>query len=66
MWQIRTAIRGIKEILKESSDFIAINSNEGTDWELYLHVRCLVTNATNYDVLIGQETMFPLGFMIDN
>jgi len=25
-----------------------------------------VTNATNYDVLIGQKALFPLGFTIDN
>ncbi len=29
-------------------------------------VRCLVTNATSYDVFIGQEAPFPPGFTIDN
>ncbi len=31
-----------------------------------MQVRCLVTNATSYNVLIGQEALFPLGFTIDN
>jgi hypothetical protein len=29
-------------------------------------VRCLVTNVTNYVVLIGQEALFPSSFIIDN
>ncbi len=45
---------------------IALNFNEGTNHVFYLQVRCLVTNATNYDVFIGQEALFPLGFTIDN
>jgi hypothetical protein len=45
---------------------IALNFNEHIDWELCLQVRCLVTNATSYDVFIRQEARFPLGFKIDN
>ncbi len=66
MWQIRIASGSIKEVLWKSSDLITLNFNEGTDQELWLQVRCLVTNATSYDVLIGQEAMFPPGFTIDN
>jgi len=64
MWQIRIA--SVKEVLGESSDFITLNSNESTSQEFCLQVRCLVTNATSYNVFIGQEAMFPLGFIIDN
>jgi hypothetical protein len=56
----------VKEVLGESSDFITLNFNEGTDHELCLQVKCLVTNATNYNVFIGQEALFSLGFTIDN
>ncbi len=49
-----------------SSDLIALNFNEGIDQELCLQVKCLITNATSYNVLIGQKAMFPLGFIIDN
>ncbi len=66
MWQIRTASGSVEEVLGERSDFIALNFNEGTDQELYLQVKCLVTNATSYNVFIGQEALFPLGFTIDN
>jgi len=66
MWQIRTANGSVEEVLKESSDLISLKFNEGTDQELCLQVRCLVTNATSYDVLIGQEALFPPGFTIDN
>jgi hypothetical protein len=66
MWQIRTTNGSVEEVLGESSDLIALNFNEGTDHDLCLHVRCLVTNATNYDVFIGQEALFPPGFIIDN
>jgi hypothetical protein len=66
MWQIRIASGSVEEVLRESSDFITLKFNEGTDQELCLQVRFLVTNATSYDVLIRQEAMFPLGFTIDN
>jgi hypothetical protein len=66
IWQIRTTSGNVEEVLGESSNFIALNFNEGTNQELCLHVRCLITNATNYDVFIGQEALFPLGFTIDN
>ncbi|CAK9870118.1 unnamed protein product [Sphagnum jensenii] len=66
MWQIRTASGSVEEVLGESSDLIILKFNEGTNQELCLQVRCLVTNATSYDVLIGQEALFPLGFTIDN
>jgi hypothetical protein len=66
MWQIRTACGSAEEVLGESSNLIALNFNEGTDQGLYLQVKCLVTNDTNYDVLIGQEALFPPSFTIDN
>ncbi len=66
MWQIRTASGSVEEVLRESSDLITLKFNEGTDQELCLQVRCLVINATSYDVLIGQEALFPPGFTIDS
>ncbi len=56
MWQIPTANGSIKELLRESSNLIALNFNEGTNQELCLDVRCLVTNAISYDVFFGQES----------
>jgi hypothetical protein len=52
MWQIHTASGSVDEVLGESLDLITLNFNEDTDQELCLQVRCLVTNATSYDVLI--------------
>ncbi len=66
MWQIHTTSGSVEEVIGESSDLIALNFNEGTDHELCLHVRCLVTSATSYDVFIGQKALFPPGFTIDN
>ncbi len=65
IWQICSTSGNIEEVLGESSDFIALNFNEGTDYELCLEVRCLITNAISYDVLIGQEALFPPGFTSD-
>ncbi len=64
--KIHTTSGSVKEVLKESSDLIAFNFNEGTDQELCLQVKCFVTNATNYDVIIGQKALFPPGFTINN
>jgi len=66
MWQICTASGSIEEVLGERSDLIALNFNEGIDQELSLQIRCLVTNATSYDVIIGQEALFSPCFIIDN
>ncbi len=44
MWQIHTASGSVEEVFGESSDLIALKFNEGTDQELCLQVRCLVTN----------------------
>jgi hypothetical protein len=66
MWQIRTTSGSVEEVLGESSNLIALNFNKGIDQELCLQVKCLVTNATSYDVFIRQEALFPPGFTIDN
>jgi hypothetical protein len=66
MWQIRTASASVEEVLGESSDLITLNFNEGTNQELCLQVKCLITNATSYNVFIRQEALFPPGFTIDN
>ncbi len=66
MWQTCTVSRSIEEVLGESLDLITFSFNEGTDKKLCQPVRCLVTNAINYDVLIGQEALFSPGFKIDN
>ena len=29
-------------------------------------MKCVVTNATNYDILVGQQALYPLGFGLDN
>ena len=31
-----------------------------------LLLRCAVTEATNYDILVGQQALYPLGFGLDN
>ncbi|CAM6095002.1 unnamed protein product [Calypogeia fissa] len=66
MWQIRIASGAVEEVLGESSRLLTLAFNQGTDQALEFQVRCLVTNATSYDVLIGQEALFPPGFTIDN
>ncbi len=66
MWQIRTANGSVEEVLGESLDLITFNFNEGTDQKLCLQVKCLVTNATSYDVFIGQKALFPPSFTINN
>ena len=29
-------------------------------------MKCVVTTATNYDIPIGQQALYPLGFGLDN
>jgi hypothetical protein len=53
MWQICTASGSVEEVFGESLDLSTLNFNEGTNQKLCLQVRCLVTNATKYNVFIG-------------
>jgi len=32
----------------------------------HLSMKCVVTNATNYDIFVGQQVLYPLGFGLDN
>ena len=32
----------------------------------HLSLQCAVTSATNYDILVGQQALYPLGFGLDN
>jgi hypothetical protein len=32
----------------------------------HLSMKCVVTNATNYDILVAQQVLYPLGFGLDN
>jgi hypothetical protein len=66
MWQFRIVSGSVDEVLGKSLHLIALNFNKGTDQELCLQIRCLITNATSYDLLIGQEALFPPGFTINN
>jgi hypothetical protein len=66
MWQIHTVSGSVKEVFGESLDLITLNFNEGTNKELCLQVRYVVNNATSYNVLIGQEALFPPSFTLDN
>ncbi len=36
MWQIHTISGSVEEVLRESSDLVALNFNEGTNKEVYL------------------------------
>jgi hypothetical protein len=58
MWEIHIVSGRVGEVFRDNSDLIAFNFNESTDYELCLHVKCLITNATIYNVLIGQEVCF--------
>jgi outer membrane lipopolysaccharide assembly protein LptE/RlpB len=66
MWQIRIDYGSVEEVLGESLNLNALNFNEGTDQELCLQIKCLITNATSYNVFVEQEALFQLGFTIDN
>jgi hypothetical protein len=43
----------VEEVLWESSDLLALNFNKSIDQELCPQIKCLIINATNYNVLIG-------------
>jgi len=66
MWQIHIVSGSVEEVLGKSSDLISLNFNERTNQELCLQLKCLITNATSYNVFIGQEALFPPGFTINN
>jgi len=58
MWQIRTISGSIEEVFRENSDLITLNFNEGTDQELCLQVRCLVTMPLVIMCSLGKRPCF--------
>lgn len=65
-WSFRTASGAVEPVDGETIDTVDIAFRPGTVDEVVLQVRCLVTKATSYDLLLGQEIMFPPGVCIDN
>lgn len=64
-WSIRTASGSVESVNGETLDTVNLAFKPGTRDEVVLKVKCLVTKATNYDILIGMEALFPPGFCID-
>lgn len=64
-WQIRTAGGGVEPLHGETVLPLNIDLRPGTADATGVRVRCLLTEATTYDVILGMEALFPPGFLID-
>ena len=64
---IVTSVRGIERATSYTKTSLRLIFNVGArPTYTHLSMKCVVTNATNYDILVGQQALNPLGFGLDN
>ena len=59
---IATSLGGIKQPTRLTKEPLRLQFQVGTDAFTHISVRCVVTSATSYDILLGQQALYPIGF----
>ena len=59
-------ILGTEQPIGLTKESLRLQFKVGADAFTYVAVRCVVTNATTYDILLGQHALYPIGFSLDN
>ena len=63
---IATSLRGIEHPMGLTKAPLRLQFNIGTVAYTHISLRCVVTNATTYDILLGQQALYPIGFGHDS
>lgn len=63
---IATSLGGTEHPMGLTKAPLQLQFNIGTNAYTHISLRCVVTNATNYDILLGQQTLYPIGFGHDS
>lgn len=64
---ILTSARGMEHAIGQTKELLCLIFRVGAG-PIYscLSLKCAVTNATNYDVLVGHQALYHLGFGVHN
>ena len=63
---IATSLGGTKQPTGLTKEPLRLQFKVGADSYTYVAVRCVVTSATTYDILLGQQALYPIGFGHDS
>ena len=63
---IVTSLGGIEQPTRLTKEPLRLQFKVGADSYTYVAVRCVVTSATTYDILLGQQALCPIGFGHDS
>ena len=63
---IATSLGGTEQPPGLTKEPLLLQFKVETDSYTYVVVRCVVTNATTYDILLGQQALYPIGFGHDS
>ena len=63
---IATSLGGMEQPTGLTREPLRLLLNVGTDAFTHISVRCVVTSATSYDILLGQQALYPSGFGHDS
>ena len=63
---IATSLGGTEQPTGLTKEPLRLQFKVGTDAYTHISVRCVVTSATSYDILLGQQALYPIGFGHDS
>ena len=59
---IATSLGGTEQPTGLTKETLRLRFKVGIDAYTHISVRCVVTSATSYDILLGQQALYPIGF----
>ncbi len=59
---IATSLGGTEQPTGLTKEPLRLQFKVGTDAYTHISVRCVITGATTYDILLGQQALYPIGF----
>ena len=62
LFTIATSLGGTEQPIGLTKEPLRLQFKVGADSYTYIAVRCVVTSATTYDILLGQQALYPIGF----
>ena len=65
-FNIATSLGGIEHPMELTNAPLRLQFNIGTDTYTHISLRCVVFNAITYDILLGQQALYPIGFGHDS
>ena len=65
-FMVATSLGGTEQPREITKEPLRLRFQVGSDAYAYTVVRCVVTNAETYDILVGQQALYPIGFGLDN